>query len=827
MHYLGQIRYRNFIKANFHAKIAVHKLPMFKSKPMSQSRDELNYFEQIYQAAKEKNADEIKALLEIVSVDLYDQTADHVPVCKLAYEGDHASVKFLQENFNASEIHVIAGYARAGNLNKITQLLKSPSKKFLKIRLLKEAIFNFALGGKLEEASKLLAQQPNNHKYILAISLAKGLAQTGVEEGEINKILQERNIFHERRFLLRNILYNYALGNHVIIVNKIIASIADSADKSMLLKKVERGYAGKFPTTTLSLRASSAVLLGQLKSAEDYLALAENETQRLLIKRDLIGVYASVGEDKKVFEFLKEDSSNAMFESAMLGYCESGSLFLPIQPYNKDERYRARLYTCFGYACKGYVEDSNVFVTFEADQKRQTAMLEMQVSGLAIYGNENEVFRIAQSQFHESQKINLLKFALVSYVKKQNFFAAAMILDKVPQPHEMLFELSKEFKKLSEKPKKILGKFINYYSQTAKHLKVVVKCFKLNVRQAIEAMGENCPFWQKDVKEILDQAYKNHSHIGEHVRDSEGLTPLMHAVKLTNIYAVNWLCSRDWKLKTPGIYLTDLKNYSALMYAVSFLDVGFNSECLNKKISILYKVLALMKIEIFPSKKCLDIFIRSIACARESGNIKFLEYLYLTDRLDRSIFDEAILYAKAKFFNTEKDIYILLQEYSKLMSDLTAANDAQALLSAAMDFIKALADFHLLGELRDQAAQIILDACYANPELFNKLSGSQFEDVAALKYLAVGRELDVVEENKKAEAEIEIKEEPNDVSSEEESEPEIDEAVVKREMLIAASANMHSFYSQAMQKPKEEVQKVKQVLESEKPKKVERRVLMA
>jgi hypothetical protein len=152
-------------------------------------------FQIIYQGAKAKDPERIKAILTEVSIDLFELTENDSVSCRLARENDVDSVNFLRDNFNASLLLIIRSYAESGNKT--------------------EALANYALA-KIND--------PDNAR----LYLIEGFANCG-DLFAVYSIFREMEVsLHNNNKAIKTALTSFASNNHITQAQKLFDDVKNT-----------------------------------------------------------------------------------------------------------------------------------------------------------------------------------------------------------------------------------------------------------------------------------------------------------------------------------------------------------------------------------------------------------------------------------------------------------------------------------------------------------------------------------------------------------------------------------------------------------------------
>ena len=169
-------------------------------KESKEAKSDVDLFNLICQAAKEKNKAAITQLLTTVCIDVYN--GYNTPVSQLAVEGHFEAVTFLRNQFNASLRWIAYGYAKGGHAATANDVLKLaaalPAERLI---LLRWIAYGYAQGGHVAAANDVLK-----------------LAAPA-----------------KRLDLLRGMVHGYAKGGHVAAANEVL-KLAASAKRPALLQ---------------------------------------------------------------------------------------------------------------------------------------------------------------------------------------------------------------------------------------------------------------------------------------------------------------------------------------------------------------------------------------------------------------------------------------------------------------------------------------------------------------------------------------------------------------------------------------------------------------
>ncbi len=122
-------------------------------KESKEAKSDVDLFNLICQAAKEKNKAAITQLLTTVCIDVYN--GYNTPVSQLAVEGHFEAVTFLRNQFNASLRWIAYGYAKGGHAATANDVLKLAAALPAE-RLILGMVHGYAKGGHVAAANEVL-----------------------------------------------------------------------------------------------------------------------------------------------------------------------------------------------------------------------------------------------------------------------------------------------------------------------------------------------------------------------------------------------------------------------------------------------------------------------------------------------------------------------------------------------------------------------------------------------------------------------------------------------------------------------------------------------
>ena len=199
-------------------------------KESKEAKSDVDLFNLICQAAKEKNKAAITQLLTTVCIDVYN--GYNTPVSQLAVEGHFEAVTFLRNQFNASLRWIAYGYAKGGHAATANDVLKlaAPAKR---LDLLRGMVHGYALGGHVAAANEVLKLAAPAERLTSLRWIAYGYAQGGhvVAANDVLKLAAPA----KRLDLLRGMVHGYAKGGHVAAANEVL-KLAASAKRPALLQ---------------------------------------------------------------------------------------------------------------------------------------------------------------------------------------------------------------------------------------------------------------------------------------------------------------------------------------------------------------------------------------------------------------------------------------------------------------------------------------------------------------------------------------------------------------------------------------------------------------
>ena len=425
---------------------------------MKISNSEIHFSKLIYQAAKNPNKDEAKAiinkLLVSVAIDIYQGKTSGPAVYQLAAEGEVEAVNFLRKEFNASSLWAVSGYAQGEyetEINKIFAQTINPTERF---ELLQYKMFGYALGKHAEKANKTLAQVTNPKELLLLQKeMVSGYSRNG-HIAETNIVLNQPTERTEQLELMQCAALGHTLRGNVTEANNILAQAINPEEQLILRKEMISGYSRS----------------GDVVEVNKILGQANNPEEQLTLGREAICGYARGGHIAKANKAREEITD-------------------PL------ERFNLLQYEILGYAQSGNVAEANKLLDLAMKPSEKLTLLKEKTRGYIIRGHIVEVNKVlaqhGKNYSHYSTAQSHLPKVIVDNLNKAAFSDNRSALQVIAMFntnfHKDIVNELKESKEIKIDMKGLAEK--------ATKINIVMTTQKLNFSQAMDWIQPEIQIW--------------------------------------------------------------------------------------------------------------------------------------------------------------------------------------------------------------------------------------------------------------------------------------------------------------------------------------------